>query len=199
MSTHTVLALVGPTLTESLDDNDPSVRELGTAQGVKFVTWGDFEGNLVKASDICGVVVCGPAPVNTALLDKLPHLKVVSNYGVGVDHIDRRACRERNIPVGNTPDVLSDATADLGWTLLMAAARRVVEADAFTRSAGFDKYYNMIYLGKDITGATLGIVGMGRIGGEVARRAAGFRMNVLYCNRSQRRAEHDSNPNPGHT
>ena len=102
--------------------------------------------------------------------------------------IDRVACRARGIPVGNTPNVLSDATADMAWALLMAAARRVVTADAYARSAAFTKYDNMIFLGKDVTGATLGIVGMGRIGAEVARRASGFKMKVLYCNRTRRPA-----------
>ena len=116
----------------------------------------------------------------------------MSNYGVGIDHIDSDECKKRSITVANTPNVLSDATCDMAWTLLMAAARKVVEGDAFARGPAYKEYNNMNLLGKDVTEATLGIVGMGRIGAEVARRAAGFRMKVLYCNRTQRPASEET-------
>ena len=138
-----ILALVGPTYIETLDSNDPELPQLLMAAGITIVTWGQLEAGDVSHTDIEGVVVCGHAPVDVALLEKLPSLKVVSNYGVGVDHIDRVACRQRGIPVGNTPDVLSDATADMAWTLLMACARRIVEGDALARSAAWTKYENM--------------------------------------------------------
>ena len=172
------LALVGPSFTGSLDENDPAVRVQLERQGVSIVSWEAHECGEVTAADIGALIICAHAPVDDALLDKFPNLRVVSNYGVGVDHIDRAACRARGIPVGNTPNVLSDATCDMAWALLMACARRVVEGDTLARSPSWTVYDNMVLLAKDVTGATLGIVGMGRIGAEVANRAKGFRMQV---------------------
>ena len=140
---QSILALVGPTYVESLESNDPEVPRLLAEAGISIITWHQLEAGDVSAADIEGVIVCGHAPVDVALLDRLPSLKVVSNYGVGVDHINRVACRQRGIPVGNTPDVLSDATADMAWALLMACARRIVEGDALARSAAWTKYENM--------------------------------------------------------
>jgi glyoxylate reductase len=124
------------------------------------------------------------------MLDRLPGLRVISNYGVGVDHIDLRAAAERGIPVGNTPGVLDGATADMGFALLLAAARRLVEGDRYARSPQFVTYDPGYMLGREVHGSTLGIVGLGRIGRQVARRAAGFEMRVLYHNR-QPRPEHE--------
>jgi glyoxylate reductase len=101
---------------------------------------------------------------------------------VGYDNIDIATATARRIPVGHTPDVLTDATADFTWALLMAAARRVVEADRFTRSGQWQTWEPDLLLGATLTGATLGIVGLGRIGQAVARRAQGFAMRVLYTN-----------------
>ena len=115
-------------------------------------------------------------------------VRVVSNYGVGVDHIDLAACTVRSIVVGNTPGVLTEATADMGWALMMAAARRIPEADKFARGLGYTGYKNMIYLGRAVAGATIGIIGMGRIGTAVAKRATGFSMRILYYNRSRSEA-----------
>ncbi len=107
-------------------------------------------------------------------------LKVVSQYAVGYDNIDVIAASQRGIPVGNTPGVLTEATADLTWALLMAAARRVVEGDRFTRAGKWKTWSPTLLLGADVHGATLGIIGFGRIGQALAQRARGFSMNVLY-------------------
>ncbi len=111
---------------------------------------------------------------------------MISNYGVGVDHINVPDAAERGIPVGNTPGILDGATADAGFTLLLAAARRVVEGDRYARSPDFVHYDPGYMLGREVHSSTLGIVGMGNIGGQVARRARGFGMRVLYRNRRRR-------------
>lgn len=109
-----------------------------------------------------------------------PQLKVVSNYAVGYDNIDVNEATKRGIVVTNTPGVLTETTADLAWALILATARRVVEADKFTRAGRYEGWAPMLFLGQDVHGKTLGIVGMGRIGQAVARRAKGFNMKVLY-------------------
>jgi len=114
-----------------------------------------------------------------------PSLKAVSNMAVGYDNIDVPAATRRGIVVGNTPGVLTETTADLAWALLMAAARRVVEADVFTREGRWQTWGPMMMLGQDIHHATLGIIGLGRIGIEIAKRAKGFDMKVLYYDLSR--------------
>jgi glyoxylate reductase len=109
-----------------------------------------------------------------------PQLKVVSNYAVGFDNVDVPACTARGIPVGNTPGVLTETTADLAFALMMAAARRLPEGDRYVRAGKWKTWGPMLLLGPDIHGATVGIVGFGRIGQAVARRAAGFGMKILY-------------------
>jgi glyoxylate reductase len=133
-----------------------------------------------------GMYTYGHIMVDGAMLDRLPGLKVISNYGVGVDHIDLKAAATRGIPVGNTPGVLEGATADLGFALLMASARRIVAGDRYAHSSDFLRYDPGYMLGREVHGKTLGIFGMGRIGHQVARRAIGFDMTVLYHNRSRR-------------
>ena len=113
-----------------------------------------------------------------------PQCKVFSNYAVGTDNIDVLAASKRGIAATNTPGVLTDATADLAWALLMAVSRRIVEADRFTRAGKFDSWAPMLFLGGDLAEQTLGIVGAGRIGSAVAERAVGFRMKVLYTART---------------
>ena len=107
-------------------------------------------------------------------------LKLLANYAVGYNNIDLAAARQRGLIVTNTPDVLTDATADLTWALLLATARRVVEGDALVRSGGWTGWSPTQLLGAEVSGKTLGIIGMGRIGQAVAHRAVGFRMPVLY-------------------
>ncbi|MGZ5081957.1 MAG: 2-hydroxyacid dehydrogenase [Usitatibacter sp.] len=121
-----------------------------------------------------------------ALLAQCPDLKVISNIAVGYNNVDVPACTRRGIRVTNTPGVLDDTTADLTWSLLMAAARRIAEGDAYVRRGDWKIAFGVQYfLGQDIHHATLGIIGMGRIGQAIARRAAGFDMRVLYHNRSR--------------
>lgn len=127
--------------------------------------------------------------VDQALLARLPRLALVANVSVGVDHVDLEACRARGVAVTHTPDVLTDATADLAFALLLATARRVGEAERHLRSHGFPPWSPGFMLGKRVAGATLGVVGFGRIGRAVARRAAGFGMPVLYTSRTQLHAE----------
>jgi glyoxylate reductase len=136
--------------------------------------------------DVVGVYTYGHPRVDGALLDRFPRLRVVSNYGVGVDHIDVAAAAARKIPVGNTPGILDGATADMGFTLLLAAARRLAEGDRYARSPEFTKYDPGYMLGYEVHGTTLGIIGLGRIGLQVAKRARGFDMRVLYHNRRRR-------------
>src|SRR5437868_580407 len=122
------------------------------------------------AEPVAGLYTYGHPRVDGALLDRLPALKVISNYGVGVDHIVLADAAARRIPVGNTPGILDGATADMGFTLLLAAARRLVEGDRYARSAEFIRYDPSYLWGRDAHGATLGIVGLGRVGKQVARR-----------------------------
>ncbi len=115
-------------------------------------------------------------------------LKVISQYAVGVDNIDLAEATRRGIPVGHTPGALTEATADFTWALLLAAARRVIEGDRFVRQGRWKTWGPQLLLGVDVHGATLGIVGLGRIGSAVARRARGFAMQVLYHSRTRKEA-----------
>lgn len=124
--------------------------------------------------------------VDGAVLDRLPGVRVVSNYGVGVDHIRLPEVAERGIPVGNTPGILDGATADMAFTLLLATARRLVEGDRYARSPEFTTYDPGYMLGREVHGTRLGILGMGRIGRQIARRALAFDMQVQYHNRRRR-------------
>ena len=118
-----------------------------------------------------------------------PQLKVISNFAVGFDNIDVPAATARKIPVGNTPDVLTDATADFAFALLMAVARRVTEAERYVHDGQWKTWGPMTLLGVDIKGATLGLIGLGRIGKAVARRALGFDMRVIYYDPSEKKSE----------
>jgi glyoxylate reductase len=118
--------------------------------------------------------------VDATLLDAAPSLRAIANYAVGTDNVDLDAATERGIPVGNTPDVLTETTADLAWALLMAGARRLGEAERAVRAGDWPPFTPDAYLGRDVYGATLGIVGFGRIGQAVARRGQGFGMEILH-------------------
>ena len=137
---------------------------------------------LLRAVEGCdGILTLLTDRVDDELLDAAgPGLRVVSNYAVGYDNVDVAACTRRGVAVGNTPGVLTETTADLAWALLMAAARRVPEGSRYVRDGRWRTWGPMLLLGPDVHGATLGIVGFGRIGQAVARRAAGFGMEVLY-------------------
>ena len=123
--------------------------------------------------------------VDSDLMDRAPRLRVISQMAVGFNNIDVRAATARGIPVTNTPGVLTDATAELAFSLLLAVARRVVEGDKMVREGRFQHWAPFLFLGTEVSGKTLGIVGMGRIGKAVAKRAGGFSMKVLYNNPSR--------------
>ncbi|RMH95877.1 MAG: D-glycerate dehydrogenase [Calditrichaeota bacterium] len=121
--------------------------------------------------------------IDAAIIDAAPNLKIISNFGVGVDHIDVAHATARGILVTNTPDVLTEATADLTWALLLAVARRVVEGDRIVRKGRFGGWDPLFMLGADIEGRTLGILGAGRIGTAVAERSVGWKMPLRYFSR----------------
>src|SRR5262249_22367921 len=151
---------------------------------VELVPWNAAKSD--GAQSIVAIYTYGHPTVDDALLRALPTLKVISNFGVGVDHVDVAAATRRGIPVGNTPGILDGATADMAFALLLAAGRRLAEGDHYARSPGFTRYDPSFMLGREIHGATLGIVGLGRIGEQVARRARGFGMVITYHNRNRR-------------
>ncbi len=124
-----------------------------------------------------------PHKVDRAVLDLLPNLRLIANYGVGFDHIDCALAAERGIWVTNTPGILDNAVADLTWGLILAASRRMIESDQTLRREGFTGWLPDLHVGMELTGATLGLFGMGAIGRAVARRAHGFGMRVIYHNR----------------
>lgn len=138
-----------------------------------------------RLADKDGVVCCLTDAIDAKLLAACGRLKVVSNVAVGYNNIDVGACTAHGIMVTNTPGVLDDSTADFSWALLMAAARRVAELDATIRAGLWTHWQLKQWMGIDVHGATLGIIGMGRIGQAIAKRALGFDMPVLYCNRTR--------------
>jgi glyoxylate reductase len=144
---------------------------------------------LQRVADKDALVCLLTEKVDEELLAAAPKLRIVSTVSVGYDHIDVPACTRRNVMVTNTPGVLDETTADLAWALLMAVARRVVEGDAWMRTGTWPGWELDQLLGGDVFGKTLGVVGFGRIGRRVARRALGFQMRVLYYNRSRAEAE----------
>ena len=141
---------------------------------------------LRKAAAADGLLATLSDRIDDELLSLCPGLKVVSNYAVGYDNIDVRAATDRGVVVTNTPDVLTAATADIAFTLMLASARRLVEGNEFLRSGEWVTWQPNLLLGADVSGAVLGIYGMGKIGQAVARRARGFDMEIQYVNRSPR-------------
>ncbi len=141
-----------------------------------------------KVRDVDGLLCLLTDKIDAPLMDAAPRLKVVSNCAVGYDNIDVPAATQRGIAVGNTPGVLTETTADFAFALLLAAARRVVEAERHTRAGKWKTWGLTVLLGQDVFGATLGLIGLGRIGMAVAKRARGFEMRVLYYD-PQRRPE----------
>lgn len=141
---------------------------------------------LREVRTIDGLVSLLTDKIDAELMDLNPRLKVVSNYAVGFDNIDIPAATARGIPVGNTPGVLTDTTADLAFTLLMASARRIQESIDYVRAGKWKTWGPMLLTGLDIHGGTLGIVGFGRIGQGMAKRASGFGMRVLYYDVNRR-------------
>ena len=121
--------------------------------------------------------------VNAEVLGHAPRLRMIATGAVGTNNIDLAVCRDRGISVSNTPDVLTETTADFGWALLMATARRVSESERYVRAGAWDGWSFDQFSGRDVYGARLGVLGMGRIGSAIARRAQGFGMSVIYHNR----------------
>jgi lactate dehydrogenase-like 2-hydroxyacid dehydrogenase len=141
---------------------------------------------LRRVAGCTGILTLLTDRVDDELLDAAgPGLRVVSNFAVGYDNVDVAACARRGVAVGNTPGVLTESTADLAFALILATARRVAEGDRFVRARRWTTWGPLLLLGTDVHGATLGIIGFGRIGRAVARRAVGFGMTVLYHQRSR--------------
>ncbi len=145
----------------------------------------DRQQLLSRIGDQDGLLCMITDAVDEELLGRASRLKMIANMGVGYNHIDVAAATRRGIPVSNTPGVLTDATADLAFTLILAVARRVVEGDRQVRSGEFQLWAPFLFLGREVSGKTLGIVGFGRIGRAVARRARGFNIRVLYHSRNR--------------
>jgi glyoxylate reductase len=151
-----------------VNDEDRPMERKRLLQGVR-----NKEGLLCTITD----------QIDMELLDNASHLRMIANYGVGFNNIDLKAATVRGIPVSNTPGVLTDATADITFALILATARRVVEGDRKNRQGEFQSWAPLHFLGREVSGKTLGIIGLGRIGRAVARRAKGFEMRLLYHNR----------------
>ncbi|HAL62180.1 MAG TPA: D-glycerate dehydrogenase [Chloroflexi bacterium] len=139
-----------------------------------------YEVLLEKARDIDGLLSLLTDRIDAPLMDAAPKLRVISNYAVGYDNIDVTAATQRGIIVGHTPGVLTETVADFTMALLLATARRVVEGERFVKAGKWKTWGPTLLLGRDVHGATLGLVGLGRIGASVARRARGFAMRILY-------------------
>jgi glyoxylate reductase len=141
---------------------------------------------LEKIKDKAGLLALLTDKIDAELMDRNPQLRVVANYAVGYDNIDIAGATARGLPVGNTPDVLTDTTADFAFTLMMSTARRVVEGADYVRAGKWKTWGPKLLTGVDIHGATLGLIGFGRIGRAMAKRAGGFDMRVLYYDQYRR-------------
>jgi glyoxylate reductase len=160
------------------EEVDPAVRRELRRLGVRFETL------LHDRTD--AIVTLLDLRVDAPLLERLPRLRLVANVAVGYDNVDVGACTARGVMLTNTPDVLTEATADLAWALLLAAARRVGEAERFVRAGRFRRWDWTMLRGVDVHGKILGVVGAGRIGQAVGHRATGFSMQVLYTSRERK-------------
>lgn len=169
----------------------PEAARIELAQACDVQIWDEefpppYDVITQQIKDKEGLICLLTDQIDANLMDHAPNLKVISQVAVGFDNIDIAAASERGIPVGNTPGVLTDATADFAFTLLMAAARRIGEAIDYVRAGKWNTWGLTLFLGQEVHGATLGIIGMGRIGQAMAKRARGFDMQVLYHNPSRR-------------
>lgn len=166
---------------------EPSLATLLPDYEVRVLGYGPNEHELAaEVGDVDALITLVSDPVTEAVIRAAPRLKIIANYAVGVNNIDRAAAAARGIVVTNTPGVLTDATADLTMALLLALARRVVEGDRMVRAGRFAGWAPDLLLGRELKGKLLGIVGPGRIGRAVARRARGFGMTVVAAGRSPR-------------
>jgi glyoxylate reductase len=164
----------------------PWIMEMVEAVDCHIHRWhedGPNDAALLASAD--GFFVYGHPIIDGPIMDTMPNLRIISNQGVGIDHINLEDANARGIPVGNTPGFVDGATADMAFALLLAAARHIVRGDHFARGPDFTHYDANLLHGQEVYGATLGIIGMGRVGQQVARRARGFDMNVLYHNRNE--------------
>lgn len=162
----------------ALDDHDVQIVDFGRPS--------PSEDQLIEvAQDADALVTMLSDPIGAKLFEACPNLKLVAQYAVGYDNIDLDAARRRGVVVTNTPDVLTDATADFAFALFLAAARRVRIADQYVRDGRFARWETDLLLGLELKGKAMGIVGMGRIGRAMARRAIGFGMRIIYHNRSR--------------
>ena len=166
---------------------EPAMRMLEGA--VEYRMWDREDEPVARDSllrevvDVDGVICLITEKMDAEVIDRMRRSTVIAQVAVGIDNIDVAAATRRGIFVTNTPGVLTETTADMGWAILMATARRVVEGDKFTRSGRWKTWELMGFTGQDVHGATLGIIGLGRIGAAIARRARGFAMTILYNNR----------------
>lgn len=160
-----------------------TVEQLLAGQ-VNILPWSEIREGTSDKSLVTGVYTFGHPMLDGPMMDLLPNLKMISNHGVGVDHINVADATERGIIVGNTPNVLNGATADMAFTLLLAGGRRLCEGDRYARSPQYTESQADFILGQEIHSTTIGIVGLGRIGLEIARRAKAFNMRILYHNRN---------------
>jgi glyoxylate reductase len=149
--------------------------EVGTQKA--FLT---KEELIEKVKDKEGILSLLTAPIDKDIMDATPMLKIIANCAVGYDNIDIEYARRKGIMVTNTPGVLTESTADLTWALILAVARKIPQADAFARAKKYLGWELDLFLGKEITGKCLGIIGMGRIGKAIAQRAMGFQMEIIY-------------------
>ena len=141
---------------------------------------------LMKGQQVDAILCLLSDSIDREFLDHARNLKVVANFAVGYNNIDVNYARQKGIAVTNTPDVLTDATADLTWALILSVTRRIVEADNFVRAGKFEGWGPLMMLGTELSGKTLGIVGAGRIGQAVGKRAVGFSINILYADNSRK-------------
>ena len=153
-----------------------------------IVTYKNLEEYKDKVVAICSV---GSPTISGEFIESLPALKVIGCNSVGYDHVDVQTAAKLRIRVGYTPFVLDNATADTAMTLLLGSARRIVEGDKIARDPSTLVYPGNAFLGQEVSGSTIGIIGMGRIGTKIAKRAVGFDMKVLYHNRRQKSAEEE--------
>ena len=167
------------TLPGELGDLLASNCELTVLSGLPPLSKSELRSDLAQCQ---GLICLLTDTIDRPMLDAMPNLEFVSSVSVGVDHIDVQALSQKHIPVGHTPGVLVDTTADAAFALLLAAARRLAEGDRYIRDGNWlpEKRWSLdFFVGKDVSGGTLGIVGLGAIGQAMARRAAGFGMQVI--------------------
>ncbi len=164
--------------------------EILKKEGIEVVQYKSYlpieKDKLISKAKNCDAILCLLSnKIDKEIIESLPKLKVISNYAVGYNNIDVEYATQRKIWVTNTPDVLTDSTADLAFALLLATARRIVEADKFTRDGRFKIWQSDLMLGKDLKGKTIGIIGAGRIGQAFGKRTTGFGMKILYYDKKR--------------